>query len=283
MRRPVLMCLTASLLVGCAAKKNAVRPAYYGPTDPLPTLVDKLNERNGRLQSLRAEGRFSADLIDPVTKDRTSPPDGDVTLLYMPPRNLRLAAKVFTERAFDIGSNSDRYWLILPRQETMYWGTHGSDTGQAARLPIRPDLLVEVLGITPLETDLLQSPAPVLRFNNDQDCYMLTWQVRLPDRFAVQKEVWYDRQTLQPRLVLLFDVNGRVVLRAYPSDVKKVHGYDPPVEMPSRYELMFPDMQSTFSLRLSDLERERNGVPAARSFVFPERPAGVSKVEPLDR
>lgn len=286
MRRVMCIALAVAAASGCVAKKPAVRPAYYGPTDSLPTLVDKLNARNTRLDSLRAEGSFSADLIDPKTKDSTSG-SGDVTLLYTPPQNLRLAAKVLGNRVFDIGSNSDRYWLILPKQETMYWGTHSettgrATTGRASQLPIRPDLLVEVLAVTPLATDLLAEPVPVLRFNNDQDCYMLTWQIVLPDRFAVQKEVWYDRQTLMPRLVLLFDVDGRVVLRAYPSDPKAVAGYDPPLEMPSKYDLLFPDSGSTFSIRLSDLERERNGAPSARSFAFPQRP-GVSKVEPLDR
>ena len=61
-----------------------------------------------------------------------------------------------------------------------------------------------------------------MRFNNDADAYMFLWNVKLPDRWAVQKEIWYDRATLLPKLVLLFDENGRVVLRAYLSNYKSV-------------------------------------------------------------
>ena len=278
--RAAVSVVAIGLLAGCVPKP-VVRPAYYGPTDDLATLVGKLNARGERLVSFRGEGSFDADLVDPKSKDHTTG-GGDVTLLYTPPGNLRLAGKAIVGRVFDIGSNADRYWLILPRQDRMVWGKHESmPGGRSSSLPIRPDLIVEVLGVTPLPTDLLHDPSPALRFNNLEDCYMLTWQTLLSDRFAVQKEVWYDRQTLLPRLVLLFDTAGREVLRATPSDPKTVDGYDPPLEMPSKYALSFPESGSTFSIRLNDLDRERDGAPNARTFAFPQRP-GVTKVESLD-
>ncbi|GIW75248.1 MAG: hypothetical protein KatS3mg104_0311 [Phycisphaerae bacterium] len=67
---------------------------------------------------------------------------------------------------------------------------------ERAVLPVRPDLMAEVLGVGPINSDLLKEPFPVVRFNNDQRAYMLTWQVLLSDRWVVQKEVWYDVQTL---------------------------------------------------------------------------------------
>jgi len=48
------------------------------------------------------------------------------------------------------------------------------------------------------------------------------WNVRVPDRYVAQKEVWYDRKTKLPIKVLLFDPNGRVVLRADLSKHKPV-------------------------------------------------------------
>ncbi|MDB5328018.1 MAG: putative lipoprotein, partial [Phycisphaerales bacterium] len=290
-RRPRFSCSTKFLAIGIVAligitgcvPKPLLRPAYYGPTDSLPTLVDKLNARNDRITTLWAKGTFSADLIDPQTKDHTGG-DGDLNLLFSKPGKLRLAGKAFGTRLFDIGSNDEQYWMVLPQQDTMYVGTHAAiANGGASKLPIRPDLLVEVLGVTPLQTDLLKEPAPTLRFNNDQDCYMVTWQVLMRDRFAVQKEVWYDRQSLQPRLVLLFDANGRVVLRAYPSQPMKVDGYDPLLELPTTYDLLFPDTGSTFVIRLRELEHDRDGAPNAATFAYPGDRAKVSKVVNLDR
>lgn len=270
------------MVTGCIPKP-IVRPAYYGPTDALPTLVDKLNARNNRITTLWAKGSFSADLIDPETKKHTGG-DGDLNLMFTKPGNLRLAGSTFGTRLFDIGTNDKQYWMGLPQQDTIYVGTHeAADKGGASRLPVRPDLLVEVLGVTPLQTDLLKEPAPAVRFNNDQDCYMVTWQVLLRDRFAVQKEVWYDRQTLQPRLVLLFDANGRVVLRAYPSQPMKVEGYDPLLELPTTYDLLFPDTGSTFVIRLRELERDHDGAPRPSAFIYPGERAKVSKEVNLDR
>ena len=268
-------------LTGCVPK-TAMPIAYTGPTDPLSLVVQHVNQRNDRIVSLQAEGDFSADLIDPQTHDKTAG-DGDLTLLYTPPNNLRLLGRVFGQKIFDIGTNADQYWLTLPKADTMWWGDHAGASQNAQRLlPVRPDLLAQVIGITPLDPDLLHQPVPTMRFNNDQDCYMLTWNVQLVDRWATEKEVWYDRQTLQPRLVLLFDVNGRVVLRAYVSRPMTIAGYDPPVEMPSVYDMYFPDSGSTFVIKLKTLRHDQNGAPNGRTFVVPLGKSGMLHEKRID-
>lgn len=284
-RRTILAAASAlyasGLLCGCMPAKKSI--AYYGPTLPLTDVVARINQRNVAVTSLWASGDFSAHLIDPDTKKATSG-DGDLTLLYQPKKSLRVVGKVLSEKVFDIGANDDRYWLILPQQiDAMWWGYQRLiGQNKASRLPIRPDLLPEVLAVTPLDSDLLKEPAPTLRFNNDQDCYMVTWNVLLGDRWAVQKEVWYDRQTLQPRLVLLFDPNGCVALRAYLSGYHVIDGYSPAVQIASRYDMFFPDTGSTFSITLKDLEKSHNNAPNDRSFAFPGDRAGVSKVIQID-
>ncbi|MGN6504266.1 MAG: hypothetical protein ACTHM6_01765 [Tepidisphaeraceae bacterium] len=280
--RRLMWCASALVLAAGCVPKTQVKPPYTGPTDSLAVVVGHLNDRNERIVSLRAEGDFSANLIDPQTKKATSG-DGDLTLLYTPPANLRLVGKVLTQKVFDIGTNEDRFWVTLPQSDTMWWGEHASSSSASRRiLPIRPDLLAQVIAITPLDHDLLKQPVPTLRFNNDQDCYMLTWQIRLSDRWATQKEVWYDRQTLLPRMVLLFDDNGRVVLRAYTSQPKAIEGYDPAVLMPSVYDMYFPDTGSTFLIKLKVLQREQNGAPNERSFAFPGGRSGVTHEKRID-
>ncbi len=276
--------LLIAALSGVACDRNKpVRDPYYGPTLPLAQLVDQVNQRNTRIDSLRAEGSFSANLIDPQTKAVTGG-DGDSVVMYMPRRNLRLIGRVLGNRIFEIGSNEDRYWMIAyDKTDTMWWGNHRLiDSKGAGVLPVRPDLLAEVLCVGAIDADLLKDPSPVLRFNNDQDCYMLTWQVMLSDRWAVQKEVWYDRQTLLPKLVLFFDANGRIVLRAYLSKHAPVEGYDPALQIASEYAMFFPDTGSTFSVKLSSLKRKSGNVPTLRSFNFPGETADVSKVIQVD-
>ena len=275
--------LFAGLLAaaGCVPPKTVQRPPYYGPTLDLPALVDKINATNGRLKTLRAEGTFSPDLVDPTTKEHIRN-GGEIVLLYRPNLDFRLVGKVLGRRVFDIGSNEKDYWMLLSEQHELYHGTHAGNASRSP-LPIRPELLPQVLGVTPLDDDLLADPSPLLRFDHDADAYVLTWQVRLRDRFAVLKEVRYDRQTLRPGTILLYDANGRVVLRAKLSEPEPIDGYGPPLMIATRYDLFFPDTGSTFDLRLKEMERDRDGVPGDENFEFPaDQPDGVRKIE-LDR
>jgi hypothetical protein len=274
--------MLALLAAGCV-KTIAPPPTCSGPTDPMDVVIERINQRNARIDSLWAEGDFSAKIVDPKTREVTTPPSGNVILLYQPKHNLRLRGKVLTEVAFDIGSNDDRYWLTIPyKTDTMWWGFHRL-IGQKApsQLPVRPDLIAEVLSVGAIEKDLLKEPVPTMRFNNDQCAYMFTWQVRMSDRWVVQKEVWYDRETFLPRLVLLFDANGRIVLRAYPTRPVQVEGYDPPVKVASRYAMYFPETGSSFYIDLKTLQRKNNSAPSPASFRFPENPE-VSKVIQID-
>jgi hypothetical protein len=112
------------------------------------------------------------------------------------------------------------------------------------------------------------------------------WGSPLPDRWAAQKEVWYDRETKLPRLVVLFDENGRVVLRTFlsehqPVEVEGAAREDWP-RVARRFELYFPDTGTTMSLQLSDVELRRGPVPNDASFAFPGDRAGVSKVIRVD-
>src|SRR5690606_19259815 len=125
--------------------------------------------------------------------------------------------KPIVGQVFEVGSTQDRYWLLVPEQlQTMWWGNF-ENVGKpcALDIPIRPELILEVLGVSNIETDFLAEPAPVMRFNNDADAYMFIWIVQGPNRLIARKEVWYDRQTKLPKLILLFDDDGRIVLRAY--------------------------------------------------------------------
>lgn len=279
--------LCGALLIGC---RGGVRPpasGYYGPTEPLSLIVEKINRNNQALPTLWSRGSFEAYLAEGPRKNgqaqRLRFLNGDVRLLYRQPVEFRLVAdKDIAGRIFDIGTNEDRFWLIAKGDiDTMWWGSFDEFTGLGTdEMPIRPDLLLEVLGVGPVNPDLTRQPVPTLRFNNDVDVYMLTWNVRAPDRWLAQKEVWYDRQTLLPKKVLLFDEHGRVVLRGdllnhRPVDVEDL-APDRRPRVATVYRLFFPDTGSTMRFNLTDVELSSGGAPNDKSFAFPERP-GVSR------
>jgi hypothetical protein len=186
---------------------------------------------------------------------------------------------------FELGTTRDEYWMIVrPEADTMWWGSFDQlDQADASLIPIQPDLLAEVLAVANLDTDLTREPAPVMRFNNDADAYMLVWIVRGQSRWVAQKEVWYDRQTLQPRLVVLFDGDGRIVLRAYLSDHMPVA--DTTATMATKFDLLFPDRQTKLKLTIEAAKLQNNGVPREGSIRFPgpnADNAGVSNVVRVD-
>ena len=132
--------------------------------------------------------------------------------MYRAPREFALVgSKSPIGTVVKIGSNQDDYWFSLPAQggpDTAWWGRYkylGADCTQP--IPIRPDLLLEVLGVLTINPDLNQLPVPVMRFNHGADAYMFIWNTRSPraDRWLASKEVWYDRTTLQPTMVVGFD------------------------------------------------------------------------------
>jgi hypothetical protein len=154
----------------------------------------------------------------------------------------------------------------------MWWGTYANSTASSAAIagiPIRPDLLAEVLGVDTINPDLRRQPLPVMRFNNDQDAYMFTFMVSLPDRMVVQKEVWYDRATLRPKLIAFYDPNGRMIMRAYPQQVEHLDGDPTAPEIPTYYDLYFLDSGTKLVLKFHDIKASYKGIPNDNSFRFP--------------
>jgi hypothetical protein len=274
------------LLVGCRAAPQARAPKkYFGPTDPINIVIQKINTNAQKIQTLYANGYIEGEITDDKS-DKTFL-NGNALVFYRKPQSLRLVMRKEIGNV-EIGSNDKNYWLIVkPRLSTMWWGSYDSlDRVHRKNIPVRPDLFLDVLGVNAIDTNLKQQPVPVMVFNNDADSYMMRWQVTAADRWVATKEVWYDRSTLLPTLVLLFDENGRIVLRAYLLNHRpvRIEGM-PESEWPkvaSEYRLFFPDTQSWMTLTLKDLENTHGGAPNEYTFQFPGDKAGVEKTISVD-
>jgi hypothetical protein len=264
---------------GCCPPPPPPPTSYFGPTDPMSRVVEGINANAAKINTLRVTHSYDARIVDDKGKEHTF--SGDGYLLFRKPDDLLLVAKVLTQDAFTVGSNADRYWFTVPQQDTMWWGRKANLTAEKARqIPIRPDLILEVLGVFTVDTNFGQFPAPVMRFNHDRDCYMFTFVAPTPDRFVAVKEVWYDRRTLLPICVNLFDPNGRTVLRAYLSNPKEVEGANGG-KLATQFDLLFVDDEgkhlSQMNFRLKDVRDHFKNLPNDASFAFPDEP-GVGKI-----
>lgn len=275
------------VISGCARLDRAEPVGYFGPTESMAEVVAAINANNDALATLRATGHFNARFKD---DSKTTPVDGEITVLYSRPRSMRMrATNLAVGEVFDIGSNDERYWVIIKPQDVMYWGTWDQvDRMDRRRVPISPDLLLEVLPVQTIPDNFLVDPSPVMTFNNDRDAYVISWQTMLSDRWIVRKQVWYDRVSKLPISVLLFDPHGRVLLRAYLSKHRPVEIPGTPREqwpkIPTQYDLLFTDSGSKLLMTFDRDVALTGGTPPApnaRSFIFPREPS-VMHVIPLD-
>jgi outer membrane lipoprotein-sorting protein len=281
MKTFTLAIVVAAMIVSGCAKVQRTAPPYYGPTQTMAQVVQQINANNAKITTLRAAHSFEATLVDDKGKSRSF--SGDGYLLYTKPDNLLLTAGGII-KYFEIGSNDNQYWFTAYPDEvsTQWWGDKSNFTEAAARqIPIRPDLILEVLGVSEIDTNFLQPPVPVMRFNNDTRAYMFTWNRPLTNRWVAEKEVWYDLETKLPKLILLFDANGRIILRAYLSDHKQIPETGGMIA--TRYELFFPENKSQMSFHITDLHayiiKGKIKIPNPGSFAFPQEPGVKKQIE----
>ena len=299
LRHAVPWLVGGALLAGLAGCRTTPEPkATTRPTAEqtltLAQLVTDVNANNDRVPSLWAKGPFEATFKESPGDGGTFV-NGDAVTLYLAPDRLRIkGSKAGQGTVFDLGSDGERFWLLVPTQDTLYTGTFaGLDPGLVRRLPVRPDLILQVLAVTPLDTDLLAAPSPLLRYNPDADAYMLLFVEPVaeagdpPARLAAVREVWYDRKTLLPTLVILFGRDGDPTLRAYLSRHRPAGGESGGPRVATRYALYFPETGSKLSLDLvgadePDLKLTRGRAPLPLNFRPPGADAARQIVD-LDR
>lgn len=271
--------VAALLFVGCAKPPAVVHGPYLGPTDRLDVVLARINANNSKISTLNAGGRFQAWI---GTEDGERYVNGRIKLIHTKPDKVRLIAERPEQTVFDVGTDGDQFWFHSPIAGQLFYG-HVGRARQDARLPISPTLLVDVLGVATLETDLLAQPTPMMRFNPDYDAYMITWARPMVDRWVVQREVWYDRATLEPRRVWLFDGDGRVVLRAILSDFRPFNAAPPEApKTPRVMDLFFPESRSRLELTLDDVRATVGKFPNKLSYRFSAENAPARQKVDLD-
>lgn len=286
MKRPIFCALAPLLICGCCCnrpKQPAEPDKLNPPTMAMSAVANAINANNQRIPTLWAALNYSATIVDNGQSHSVSSDNG--VLLYQRPAGFRLVGeKEFIGRVFDIGSNDAEYWLeVIPGTNRMWWGRYADLArlkSDRLPIPIRPDLVLEVLGVSVIDTNFNALPAPTMRYNNAADMYVFVFNAKAPDRWIAVKEIWYDRTTLRPRRVILYDADGRPVLQARLSmDTRvQVPDDDNPNNWPlmaGEYKLFFPDSGSRMEFTLRDVRLYKKGagrirIPNAASFRLPD-------------
>jgi hypothetical protein len=102
------------------------------------------------------------------------------------------------------------------------------------------------------------------------------------------KEIWYDRRTKLPTLVMLYDAHGRVAMRAELRGHRAVEVPDTPRDrwplVASEFLMYFPETGTRMELDLREMMLDKRGVPSRRGIGFPDlaRTADQLKVVQID-
>jgi hypothetical protein len=260
-----------ALTAGCCPQE---RPAYWGPTLPLREVVETINANNARIPSVWSYVKsFNIEWADD-RGDSHSIGGNDGNLVFLRPRDLYLECNLPGVEAFEIGTTQQCYWLMVPKADKMWKGTYANiDRVDLRQLPIAPEMLLDVLGISTVDDNLLQWPLPVMRFDNYRDAYVMLWSFPLVDHWVAQKEVWYDRKSLLPQEIRLYDAEGRMVVRALLSEMQALldnqddnaAATDAP-RMATNYDLLFPVTKTHLHLSLDHPSLRNGKVPNAKTF-----------------
>jgi hypothetical protein len=296
LRFSIFYLLSSIFAAGCCCHPPvpATQP-YIGPTDTMESVVAAINQNNQKIPTLWTQLSYSATIVDPEKKT-TNSFGGDGGLMYAWPRSLLLNGnKDVVGQVFQLGSNNAEFWVKVRANADRfnYWWGHYANLGKPGcrPMPIRPDLVLQVLGVGLYGADFLQPPVPVMRFDNDQDVYVFDLNVPASDRWETSEEVWYDRQTKLPKKVLLYGDRGRVLLRADLSDYAAVENKSIAKEqwpkIARHYELFFPDSGSKITFDFIDTpqteHRLRGGtIPRPQTFIRAE-PDANDKVIQVDQ
>jgi hypothetical protein len=257
-------------------------------------VIAQINRNNARIPTLWTQLNYTATLVDPKTHSTTTV-SGDGGLIFARPLSLLLTGnKDVAGQVFQLGSNDSEFWVRLRSSSDSrdyWWGHYANlDKPGCEPIPIRPDMVLQVLGIGLYSTDFLQQPVPVMRFDNDNDCYIFDLNVRTPDRWETEEEVWYNRKDKQPVRVLIYGENGRVALRADLSNAGPLELPDVPREqwplIAQHYDLSFPDSGTQISFdflnpALQHTPRRGPSIPNSNTFMRTS-PEDNDKVHQID-
>jgi len=245
---------------------------------PLREAAGVVNDNNGTIGgTLQARRGFARGYFaDADGKQRQF--SYDANLLFFPPRHLRLDLKTLGRSHVQFGSNDARYWVaVKPQIDTLWWGRHDArPVHRTSQLIIRPDLMVDALGLSSVPTGDQEGLTVMQRITPDFQQVLVT-ETYAGSRPYLSREYWlkrYDRRLVDR--IIFRDALGQVAMISRLSDYKRI-GDDGPI-LPHRIELDWPAGDSRMTLTAAGWRIRRDVDADFRGFVDP-----VERGETFDR
>jgi len=229
--RFLLLAAVAMLSGGCPPAPD--RPRF----DPVPVgrAIAIVNDNAEKVQAtLRAVGSVDGRFTTEDGAHRSYHVQG--VLFFHKPIFLRFDLKKLGSRQFLFGSNDQRFWVYSGGDDETFCGRHGVADDWPADLPMRPDQLVDAVGLGSVPTADHFGP-PLQRVVEDYQQILFLAQRNDGGRY-LGREYWVDRYA--PRLlrrVIFRDEEGNVEMETQLDDYRVLGGSGAlvPYEMVARW------------------------------------------------
>jgi len=262
----VSLCLAVSGLVGCPPQRQT--DLTVGPVVPMAEAVAALNGNNETFGAgLQGIGYARGHFRDEQGKRRSF--DCDAKLLVIPPRHLRFDLQSLGQTQVLFGSNEQMFWLhVVPELDTYWWGHYRDiDPARVDGVPLRPDMVVDAMGIQRVWPDTRGSAGPFQRIEGEHQ-QLLFIAYDKEGQGVLYKEYWLRRAA--PRVIdeiLYRDRDGRIVMRSRLSDYRKFEKTGP--WLAHRIDVDWPLEESELRLTISQWRANPKLHTRLRGFIAP--------------
>jgi len=275
-------------LIGCGPKIPGRSPQTDVPDlVPMKTVIERVNQNNRDMDFLiKASGDTYAQYIDENGKKKPFPffPLSH-TLIYRKPRNLYIKLDKLLETVMEAGSNDKECWVWSKKDDRKYWwGLHEyMDKVDKVNIPIRPDRLLDVLGLWELPDNTTGPDGPVRWVGKDR--YELIFMERnATGQLYITKTVCIDRR--EPFLIremALFNPDGLPYMTAELSKYKTIEGSD--VLAPHRIRIESLSDKYIFRLEIKKIRRFDSQLAEKKYISRSPRQRGenLGQVQRIDR
>ena len=236
-------------------------PRRLPPSPTLEQVIEVVNQNNAQIRS------FSAPR---ASLDGPGFPSLRASIAFERPRRLRLRAETgLTGAEFDLGSNDELFWFWVRRDQppAVYYCRHDQvEASDALRtIPIRPEWLIEALGISEFDPSLPHRGPYALA----NDRLRIDTIRETPDGPTTKITIidgsqgWILEQ-------YLYDARRRLLASA----IAGGHRRDPltGLSMPTAVKIDCPPAQLSMRIELGNVEINRMSGNAAALWTMPEYP-----------
>lgn len=283
--RSVLLALVLMMagMVGCPPTREVLPPV----TDDVPSevVIERVNRNVRAMDFLLRAGGVSASGKVARASGKTDSFDANGTLFFRRPRNLYMELQQALAGKIEMGSNAQEFWYWEKfEHEKYYTGRHaGMPDPWETDIPLRPDQLVEMLGLSELPTRTGGAGGPT--FVVGDDYYFLNFFNRDAGGKTFQsKSVAISRRP--PFLVstiTYYNPGSQPWLRAELKEYRPIEGTS--VLTPRRIEIRSLEDQSRMTLEFGNMKPSDNTrVEQERIIRSPlDRREDVGEIIRLDR